>query len=264
MLARTRLLSREDPALGDGLRQAFEAEGIRVLIETTPSRVAYDNGDYYIELDHETLRSDALLVATGRGPNTSALNLPAAGVETDTNGFIVVDDHMRTSADQIYAAGDCATLPRYVYVAAAVGTRAAINMLGGEAALDLSAMPAVIFTDPQVATVGLSEDEASRQGIAVESRTLDLENVPRALANFETRGFVKLVADAQTSRILGANILAPEAGEMIQSAALAIRNRMTVQDLGDQLFPYLTMVEGLKLCAQTFTRDVSQLSCCAG
>lgn len=150
----------------------------------------------------------------------------------------------------------CTSLPR--------PARAAINMLGGEAALDLSAMPAVIFTDPQVATVGLSEDEASRQGIAVESRTLDLENVPRALANFETRGFVKLVADAQTSRILGANILAPEAGEMIQSAALAIRNRMTVQDLGDQLFPYLTMVEGLKLCAQTFTRDVSQLSCCAG
>ena len=151
-----------------------------------------------------------------------------------------------------------------MYVAAAAGTRAGTNMTGGDAALDLSAMPAVIFTDPQVATVGLSEAEAERAGIQTESRTLDLENVPRALANFETHGFVKLVIDASNDRLIGAQILAPDAGEMIQAAALAIRNRMTVQELADQLFPYLTMVEGLKLCAQTFFKDVKQLSCCAG
>ena len=122
----------------------------------------------------------------------------------------------------------------------------------------------MIFTDPQVATVGLSEADAERGGIRAESRTLDLENVPRALANFDTHGFVKLVIDTRDDRLIGAQILAPEAGEMIQAAALAIRNRMTVQELADQLFPYLTMVEGLKLCAQTFFKDVKQLSCCAG
>jgi mercuric reductase len=148
--------------------------------------------------------------------------------------------------------------------AAAAGSRAAINMTGGRAALDLSAMPAVIFTDPQVATAGLSEQQAREHGFATDSRVLALDNVPRALANFDTHGFIKLVAEAGTGRLLGAQVLAHEGGEIIQSAALAIGNRMTVDELGDQLFPYLTMVEGLKLCAQTFNRDVTQLSCCAG
>lgn len=264
MLARTRLLSQEDPALGEGLTAAFEREDIRVLPGTSASRVDYENQTFIVTIDGEMISGDALLVASGRPPNTADLNLAAAGVETINGGAIVVDDHMRTSAANVYAAGDCTTHPQFVYVAAAAGTRAAINMTGGDAALDLSAMPAVIFTDPQVATVGLSEADASEAGINVDSRTLGLENVPRALANFETDGFVKLVADADTNRLIGAQILAPEAGEMIQAAVLAIHNNMTVQELADQLFPYLTMVEGLKLCAQTFFKDVKQLSCCAG
>jgi len=125
-------------------------------------------------------------------------------------------------------------------------------------------MPAVIFTDPQVATVGLTEAQAEAKGVPVLARVLDMENVPRALANFETDGFIKLVAHAQTGCVLGAQILAYNGGEIIQSAALAIHNNMTVDDIAGQLFPYLTMVEGLKLCAQTFSRDVSELSCCAG
>ena len=151
-----------------------------------------------------------------------------------------------------------------MYVAAAAGTRAAINMTGGEAALDLSTMPAVVFTEPQVATVGYSEAAANREGIETDSRTLTLDNVPRALVNFDTRGFIKLVAEANSRRLIGVQAVAEEAGEFIQTAALAIRAKMTVQGLADQLFPYLTMVEGLKLAAQTFTKDVKQLSCCAG
>lgn len=263
LLARTRLLSREDPELGDGLAEAFAAEGIRLRIWTSADRVDFNDGRFTIIVGGEPLTSNALLVASGRSPNTAILNLPAAGVETTESGAIVVDDHMRTSAANIYAAGDCTTHPQFVYVAAAAGTRAAVNMTGGDAALDLSAMPAVIFTDPQVATVGLTEAAAERAGIQVESRTLTLDNVPRALANFETYGFVKLVIDTSNDRLIGTQILAPAAGEMIQAAALAIRNRMTVQELADQLFPYLTMVEGLKLCAQTFFKDVKQLSCCA-
>lgn len=264
MLARTRLLSQEDPALGAGLTDTFEREGMRILNGTSAIQVSHENGVFSIAIDGEVLTADALLVASGRPPNTAGLNLAAVGIDTTETGAIVVDDHMRTSLPNVYAAGDCTTQPQFVYVAAAAGTRAAINMTGGDAALDLATMPAVIFTDPQVATVGMSEADALAAGIEVESRTLDLENVPRALANFETNGFVKLVADAESNHLIGAQILAPEAGEMIQSAALAIRNKMTVKELSEQLFPYLTMVEGLKLCAQTFFKDVKQLSCCAG
>ena len=122
----------------------------------------------------------------------------------------------------------------------------------------------MVFTDPQVATVGLSESEARRDGIDTDSRTLTLDSVPRALANFDTRGFIKLVAEVGSGRLIGVQAVSPDAGELIQTAVLAIRTRMTVQELADQLFPYLTMVEGLKLAAQTFSKDVKQLSCCAG
>jgi mercuric reductase len=171
---------------------------------------------------------------------------------------------MRTSAPGIFAAGDCTDQPHIVYVAAGAGPRAAVNMTGGEAALDLSVVPAVVFTEPQVASVGLSEAKARLEGIATDSRTLSLDNVPRALINFDTRGFIKIVAEASSGRLLGVQAVAHGAGELIQTAATALRVRLRVQDLADQLFPYLTMVEGLKLCAQAFTRDVRELSCCAG
>lgn len=137
-------------------------------------------------------------------------------------------------------------------------------MLGGDASLNLAVMPAVIFTAPQVATVGLTEEHAHAQNIKTDSRSLPLENVPRALANFETHAFIKLVAESGSGRLLGAQILSAEAGEMIQTAAMAIQNKMIIDDIANMLFPYLTMVEGLKLTAQTFNKDIKQLSCCAG
>ena len=137
-------------------------------------------------------------------------------------------------------------------------------MTGGDAVLDLSAMPVVVFTDPQVATAGCCEAGARHEGIETDSRTLTLDKVPRALVNFDTRGFIKLVIEEGSGRLIGVQAVAPEAGELIQTAALAIRNHMTVQELAEQLFPYLTMVEGLKLAAQAFDKDVKQLSCCAG
>ncbi len=264
VLARSTLLSREDPALGAALQSVFEAEGIQVRTRTVPQAVGHDGKDFVLELPGGELRGDRLLVATGRAPNTARLDLARAGVRTDARGAIVVDTRLRTNVPHIYAAGDCTDRPQYVYVAAAAGTRAAINITGGEAELDLSTMPAVVFTDPQVATVGLREDQARTEGLAVESRTLPLDAVPRALANFDTRGFIKLVAEKGSGRLLGCQVLAAEGGEIIQAAALALRNRMTVAELGAQLFPYLTMVEGLKLCAQTFAKDVDRLSCCAG
>ncbi len=264
VLARSTFLSREDPELGEGLQRAFEEEGIRVLLHTVPSGVEHNGELFQLETAHGFIEGDRLLVATSRRPNTAGLELEKAGVAIAANGAIRVDSRLRTSVPHVYAGGDCTDMPQFVYVAAAAGTRAAINMTGGDAELDLTTMPAVAFTDPQVATVGLTEAQARERGLAVESRTLSLDNVPRALANFDTRGFVKLVAESDGGRLVGAQVLAAEAGEVIQSAALTLRARMTVHDMADQLFPYLTMVEGLKLAAQTFTRDVSQLSCCAG
>jgi mercuric reductase len=264
LIARTTLLSKEDPAIGEGLKKVLEDEGMRVLTHTEVRGVQHDGQRFQVAAGKETVSGDRLMIATGRQPNTDDLDLGKAGVATDARGAIVVDDHMRTNVEHIYAAGDCTNAPQFVYVAAAAGTRAAVNMTGGDAALDLSVMPAVVFTDPQVATVGLTEAQAKRKGMVTDSRTLTLDNVPRALANFETRGFIKLVAEKDSGRLIGAQILAPEAGEIIQTAALAVRAQMTVKDLANQLFPYLTMVEGLKLCAQTFTKDVKQLSCCAG
>ena len=264
VLARRTLFSRDDPAIGQALAQAFRSEGIELMEHTQASQVAFANGEFTLRTSRGELRADQLLIATGRSPNTDSLNLGVAGVRSNSQGEIVIDTAMRTSADNIYAAGDCTDQPQFVYVAAAAGSRAALNMTGAAlATLDLSTMPAVVFTDPQVATVGLSEAEARSRGLEAESRMLTLDNVPRALVNFDTTGFIKVVAQSGTGRLLGVQAVAPEAGELIQSAALAMRAGMTVHDLADQLFPYLTMVEGLKLAAQTFTKDVSQLSCCA-
>ncbi len=264
ILARSTLFFREDPAIGEAITAAFRAEGITVLEHTQTSNVVHQDGEFVLTTGHSEVRADKLLVATGRTPNTRSLALDMAGVAVNAQGAIVIDKGMRTSATHIYAAGDCTDQPQFVYVAAAAGTRAAINMTGGDAAINLTAMPAVVFTDPQVATVGYSEAEAHHDGIEADSRLLTLDNVPRALANFDTRGFIKLVIEEGSGRLIGVQAVAPEAGELIQTAVLAIRNRMTVQELADQLFPYLTMVEGLKLAAQTFSKDVKQLSCCAG
>lgn len=269
LIARHTLLYKEEPLLGEQLTDVFEKEGINVLHHTQATEVNH-NGSHFFITTHNALKesvqitSDQLVIATGRLANTQALNLESTGINTDQQGFIKVNNKMQSSVEHIYAAGDCSTMPQFVYVAAAAGSRAAINITGGSATLDLTILPSVIFTDPQVATVGLSEEQAALANISTKSRVLTLDNVPRALANFSTDGFIKLVAEKESGRLIGAQILAPEGGELIQSAALAITNKMTVQDLANQLFPYLTMVEGLKLCAQTFYKDVSQLSCCAG
>jgi len=264
VIARHTLLYKEDSLLGEELTLAFEKEGITVLNNTQAQEINHDSKAFTIKLEDTSITCDQLLISTGRHANTDKLNLENVDVSTDRNGCIIVNDKMETSVEGIYAAGDCSNMPQFVYVAAAASSRAAINMTGGEANLDLTTMPAVIFTDPQVATVGLTEQQAEQQNISTISRVLTMDNVPRALANFETDGFIKMIAEKSSGKLIGCQILAHEGGELIQSAAIAMHNNMTVEDLANQLFPYLTMVEGLKLCAQTFNKDVSELSCCAG
>ena len=204
-------------------------------------------------------------MATGRQPNTEGLGLAEAGVEVLENGGIAVDERMRTSKAGVYGAGDVTGQDQFVYMAAYGAKIAAENALNGDARrYDATAMPSVVFTDPQVASVGLTETEARNQGLEVRSSILPLDYVARALAARDTRGLIKLVADGDSGRLLGAHILAPEGGDSIQTATLAIKQGLTFTDIAETIFPYLTTVEGLRLAAQSFTRDVKQLSCCAG
>lgn len=257
------LLLGDHPAMGAAITEAFHTEGITVQSGTQASEVSFEAGEFVLVTDHGEVRAERLLVDTESMPNTHSLCLDFIEMALTPDGHIMVDDHLRTNAPDIYAAGSCTDQPQATPVAEAAGRLAAINMTGGEAAIDFSAMPTVVFTDPQMATVGLSEAEAHAQGIETVSRTLSLDNVPRAMVNFETCGFIKMVAEAGSLRLLGVQAVTPEAGELIQTAAIAMRARMTVQDLAGQLFPCLTMVEGLKLCAQAIVNDIKQLSCCA-
>jgi len=213
----------------------------------------------------ETLEATHVLATAGRQPNTEGLGLEGAGVALTARGGVRIDARMRTSRPGVYAAGDVTGRDMFVYMAAYGARLAAENALNGDGRrYDATAMPAVVFTDPQVASVGLTEAAARDAGHAVRTSILPLEHVPRALAARDVRGLIKLVADGDDDRLLGAHILAPEGADSIQTAALAIRHGLTVRDLAETIFPYLTTVEGLKLAAQTFDKDVSKLSCCAG
>ena len=269
----SRLVPEMEPEISAALADYLREEGITIHTDATPEAIRREGNQTIvtatIAAKREELRAEEVLMAVGRVPNSQGIGLEEAGVKLDKDGFVIVDENLRTSNPRIFAAGDVTTLPKLVYVAAAAGGIAAENALTGSGKrLDLAVLPDVIFTDPQVATVGLTEMRAREQGYEVKVANLPLAYVPRALAARDTRGLIKLVADKGSDRLLGAHVLAAEGGEIIQTAALAVtfgvKHGFTVTDLQGMLFPYLVQVEALKLAAQTFTRDVSQLSCCAG
>lgn len=269
IISRRGILPEAEPDIGAALTTYFEAEGIQVANCKSYNNIAATETGIQLSIStadgDSTLQSEKVLIATGRSPNTHSLNLESAGIRQLHNQGIEVDAHMRTSRDGVYAAGDVTGTDQFVYMAAYGAKIAAKNALNGNSlTYDNAVMPAVVFTDPQVASVGLTEAAAKSAGFEVRTSTLTLDNVPRALAARDTRGLIKLIADGKTSKILGAHILAPEGADSIQTAAVAIKAGMTYQQLGEMIFPYLTTVEGLKLAAQTFDMDVKKLSCCAG
>ncbi len=264
-----RILPDHEPEIGDALKATLADEGVEIHTGVRVLRLRKDETEKVVEAmvagEARSFRATHILAATGRRANTAGLGLKAVGIHTDERGAIVVDAGMRTANLRVYAAGDVTGPPMLVHIAATGGKRAAENALLGQAQpLDRGIVPAVIFTDPQVATVGLTEAQARAEGIEVQTATLPLSYVPRALAARDTRGLMKLVADGRSGHLVGAHILAAEAGEVIQTATMALRAEMRVQDLTETLFPYLTQVEGLKLAALSFDRDVALLSCCAG
>ncbi|AXK34376.1 mercury(II) reductase [Streptomyces armeniacus] len=260
----------EEPEVSSVIEDVFAEEGVTVHTGATLASVRTEDGAKIAAVrtrsGRETeLRTETLLVATGRRPVISGLGLDAVGVKTGERGDVVVDDHQRTTNERIWAAGDVAGGPQFVYVAAAQGTLAADNAFAdAERTLDYTALPRVTFTSPAMAAVGMTDAQAADAGIPCDCRVLPLEYVPRALANRDTRGLVKLVANAETGRVLGVHVIADGAGDIITAATYAITAGMTVDQLAHTWAPYLTMAEALKLAAQTYTADVARLSCCAG
>lgn len=269
IISRRGLLPEAEPEIGKALTGYFEDEGITLVSGISYDRIGERDGAAVLTVqDNGKLReisAEKVLIATGRTPNVESLNLGAAGIDINPLGGVKVDERMLTTRENVYAAGDVTGFDQFVYMAAYGAKIAAKNAMNSNSfSYDNSAMPAVVFTDPQIASVGLTEAQARQQGIDVRTSVLTLDNVPRALAARDTRGLIKLVADGETKRLLGAHILAPEGSDSIQTAVLAIKAGMTYDDLGSMIFPYLTTVEGLKLAAQTFDMDVKKLSCCAG
>jgi len=266
--AAPRIAALEEPEISEALTEYLQDEGLQIHAGLRITRVerAKDGCCMHTERNgkSETFEAEQILVAAGRRPNTQNLGLEAAGVKVGKRGEILVNEHLQTDNPDIYAAGDCLGEPMFVYVAAYAGGLAAENALTGAGRIyDLLPLPRVTFTDPQIASVGLGEAQAKERGLKVKTAVLHLKDVPRAIVARDTRGLIKLIAEAETGKLLGTHVLAAEAGDVVQEATLAIRFGLTVQDLIETFHVYLTMAEGLKLAALTFEKDVAKLSCCA-
>jgi mercuric reductase len=267
-ITRGEVASREEPETSQALRAVLEEEGAHVVTNAEVTGVERVAGGRRIIFRHESrdkaLEVDEILVATGRRPNTEGLGLEKAGIALTEGQAIKVGDDLQTTNPRVWAAGDVTGHRLFVYVAASEGNIAASNAL--EAAgrqIDFHSLPRVIFTSPTFAAAGLTDEQANARGLRCECRVLPMSAVPRALVNRDTRGFMKIVADADTGKILGASMVAEGAGDVIHSAVLAIQFGLTTDDVANTWAPYLTFAEAFKLAAQTFKRDVSKLSCCA-
>lgn len=262
-----RLGPHAEPELTLALGEVFSEDGITVVEEQARSVAAADGGVVVTTVSGEQVRGRRLLVATGRSARTDGLGLAAAAVDVDKRGFIVVDEHQRTSNPRVFAAGDVSGAQQHVYVAAAGGRVAARNALVEDCCepterVDYTGLPAVVFTRPQLASVGLTEGEVLALGHGCDCRVLHLSDVPRALVNRDTRGLVKVVADPATGKVLGVHALADGAGEVMLAATYAIKAGMTVDDVAETWAPYLTMAESLRIAAGLFRNQMPR-SCCA-
>ena len=266
--AMPRITPLEELEVSAVMRSILEEDGATVLTGVKIESVRRYGDRRRVSFERRGERNelsvDEVLVATGRRPNTSEMGLDKAGIELTERGAISVDERLGTSNPRVWAAGDVTGHPQFVYVAAYEGNLAARNALeGADLKVDLAAMPRIIFTTPTVAAAGLTDGQANAQGIRCACRVLPLSAVPRALVNRDTRGFVKIVAERSSGRILGATVVADGSGDVIQAAVYAIRFGLTTDQVAATWSPYLTFAEGFKLAAQTFRRDVSKLSCCA-
>ncbi len=261
-----------EPEVGRTLKQLLVEEGLHVITNAPITQVRHDSdgvrATVRIHGKTQEFRSEQLLLATGRQPNTDTIALERAGVSVDEQGAVVVDSYLQTNVPHIFAAGDVIGRQTESQMAPPVGSRdggiAAQNALANAMrAVDHRVIPRVIFTDPPVAVVGMTEKEAMAAGHPCWCNTLPMELVPRAGAIRDARGFVKIVADATTHEVLGVSMVGNSAGEVIHEAAMALRFHATLRDFIDLIHVYPTMAEALKIAAISRFKDPRKLSCCA-
>jgi len=265
-----RPLRSQTKDITDILETQLKSEGIELLPNFRAFKFEKKGTDTIIHCkcpDGSTtqlIEKGKILVATGTKPNTSNLGIENTGLNLDAKGHIIVNNKMETNLSNIYAAGDVVNTPAFVYTAATEGNTAVTNAFTDDVkTIDYNSLPWVVFTDPQIAGAGLDEVQAMAQGLAFDVSKLNLSHVPRAIAAQDVRGFIKLIRNTETDKLIGARIIAPEGGELIQQLSMAIKFGISVKDLADSFYPYLTLGESIKLATITFGKDIAKLSCCA-
>lgn len=263
------ILSKEAKDITDELAKHLTAEGITIYTGATVNKVWKEGTNIKVSYTKEsnevdTVAASHIVVATGIKGNTEDLGLENSGIETTERGLIKVDDLLRTSAEDIFAIGDVTTNPPFVYTAAYEGGKAVVNAFKAHhKQADFSVLPWVVFTDPQVAGVGMDEREAEKKGIPHQVTVFHLKDIPRSIVALNTRGFIKLIRNPENDLLLGARIVAPEGGELLMELSLMIKYRIPTKEIVGMFHPYLTLSEGIKLAAMSFTTDVKKMSCCA-
>ncbi|MFQ5795209.1 MAG: mercury(II) reductase [Candidatus Bipolaricaulia bacterium] len=262
-----RILPLEEFEVSLVLQQYLEEEGISFYTGVQIERVAEADGVRTVQAQVEgktrAFEAEQLLIATGVRANVDGLNLEATGVELDERGFVQANDELQTTAPHIYAAGDVVGRTFLETVAAKEGSVAARNALAGEHnTIDYQSIPHAVFTNPQVASVGMTEAQFMERFNVCACRTVEMSQVPKALAVGDTRGLVKMVIHPQTTEVVGVHIVASVAAEMIHEAALAVKYKLTIDDIIDTVHVFPTFSEAIKLAAQAFYRDISKMSCC--
>jgi mercuric reductase len=216
----------------------------------------------------QPFKAQKLLVATGREPNTDNAGLDKVGVQLDEHGFVKVNDELQTNISNIWAAGDVIGRQTESQPATPVGAHDGVivaknALAGAHQKVDHRVIPRTIFTDPQVAVVGQTDEEAVGTGIRCWCGTIPLELVPRAGATHQTNGIAKMVINRETQEVVGVSLVMPNAGEVIHEAAMALRFRAKLEDYIDMIHVYPTMAEALKIAAISYFKDPAKLSCCA-
>ena len=244
------IAAAEDPDVAQAVLDNFKSEGIEVLLETAVRKVEGISGEgVRLSIENargnQTLFGTDLLVATGRTPNTDRIGLEAAGIELDASGYIKVNERLETSVAGIWAMGDCAGSPRFTHVAYDDFRVVRDNLNGVSRTTRDRLIPFCMFTDPELARVGLNETEAKRQGIAYRVAKMPMAAVLRAVAIGETRGFLKILVDARSERILGFTALGAEGSEMMAAVQTAMLGKLPYTTLRDAIFAHPTAAEGL-------------------
>lgn len=263
--AEANIVPRAEPEISAVLREALEHEGVRIRTGTRIEKILPGATRTVVcgPDESDCFEADAILVATGIRPNTEDLGVEMAGGRLKRGGFVETSPSFQ-AAPGLWAAGDVTGNMPLETVAAKEGALAASNALTGQQdALDYNLVPWAVFTSPQLAGVGLTEDQSMQQTRYCNCRTVSYAQVPKAMAVRDTTGAVKLTVDRE-GRIRGAYACGTDAAEIIHEAALAIRLGLTVHDIVDAVHVFPTYSEAIKLAAQAFTRDVSVMTCCIG